>query len=81
MNDTQYSRRLDSTGRLVIPKKLRDSLGLTPGTEYTFYTHSFEGKTYLCVECGDSAIEQAKKLLEAEGYSVKSVPAQAPGPN
>ena len=63
MKDTQYSRRLDSLGRLVIPKKLRDTLGLVTGEEYTFYQHEHNGQCYLCIPVAGEAlteIEQAK---------------------
>ena len=72
MLDTQYSRRLDSLGRLVLPKKLRDELGLEAGTEYTFYKHEFEGKVYLCIEApgAKSEIEKALELLKQNGYNI-----------
>jgi len=72
MIDTQHSRRLDSLGRLVIPKKLRDELGLEPGTEYTFYKHEHEGKIYLCIEAPEATDEVAKalELLRQNGYNL-----------
>ena len=72
MIDTQHSRRLDSFGRLVIPKKLRDELGLEPGTEYTFYKHEHEGKIYLCIEAPEVTDEVAKalELLRQNGYNL-----------
>lgn len=72
MKDTQFSRKLDSNGRLVIPIRLREQLGLVAGETYTFYTHEHEGKTYLCVECGDfeSDVQKAIKLLNENGLQV-----------
>ena len=74
MIDTQHSRRLDSLGRLVIPKRLRETYGLQEGTEYTFYAHEHEGKMYLCIEVakeGEQELQKAKELLAAAGYEVK----------
>ena len=70
MQDTKYARKLDSTGRLVIPSKLREEIGLQAGDLCQFYFHEENGKRYLCVEV-DSEIEKAKKLLEAQGYVIK----------
>ena len=72
MRHTHFSRRLDSNGRLVIPVRLREELGLQVGHEYTFYTHEQNGKTYLCIECskGNDELENAKRLLEAAGYEI-----------
>lgn len=72
MIDTQHSRRLDSLGRLVIPKKLREELGLESGTEYTFYKHEHEGKIYLCIEAPEATDEVAKalELLRQNGYNL-----------
>lgn len=72
MIDTNFSRKLDSTGRLIIPAKLRTLLRLEPGIEYTFFTHGYEGKTYLCIECPspESEIEKAIKILEKNGLKV-----------
>ena len=72
MLDTQYSRRLDSLGRLVLPKRLREELGLEPGTEYTFYKHEYEGKVYLCIEApgAKSEVEKAIEVLKMNGYNI-----------
>jgi bifunctional DNA-binding transcriptional regulator/antitoxin component of YhaV-PrlF toxin-antitoxin module len=37
MRETEYSRRLDSSGRLVIPSKLREELRMEVGDEYAFF--------------------------------------------
>lgn len=39
MRDTEYSRRLDSSGRLVVPSKLREELRMEVGDEYVFFIH------------------------------------------
>lgn len=69
MLDTQYARKLDSSGRLVIPARLREELGLHQGDLCQFYLHEENGKRYLCVEV-ENEIEQAKRMLEENGYKV-----------
>lgn len=51
MEDLKCSRKLDTSGRIVIPVRLRDSLGLTIGDEYGFYLHEIDGNNYLCIKC------------------------------
>lgn len=72
MIETQYARRLDTSGRLVIPSKLREELGLTIGETYVFFKHEENGKIYLCIECPEqeTEIEKAIKLLQANGIKI-----------
>lgn len=69
MRETEYSRRLDSSGRLVIPVKLREELRMETGDEYSFFIHEDGGRTYLCVECfrKEDEIERAKRILAQAG--------------
>lgn len=69
MRETEYSRRLDSSGRLVIPSKLREELRMEVGDEYSFFIHEVNGRTYLCVECfrKEDEIERAKRVLKEAG--------------
>ena len=73
MTQTEYSRRLDSNGRLVIPSQLRDQLNIHSGDTFEFFLHEHEGKTYLCVECYrvEDEIQRAKRILEEAGYKFK----------
>lgn len=73
MVETQYARRLDTSGRLVIPIRLREELGLTVGDVYQFFKYETNGKTYLCIECPEqeTEIQKAIKLLQANGIDVK----------
>lgn len=56
MKATGIVRRLDDLGRLVLPKELRDTMGLAQGTSIEIFT---EGESVLlrryeplCVFCG-----------------------------
>ena len=73
MRETEYSRRLDSSGRLVIPSKLREELRMEVGDEYAFYIHEHGGRTYLCVECfrKENEIERAKRILTEAGIKIQ----------
>ena len=72
MKDTEYSRRLDSSGRLVVPSKLREELRMEVGDIYDFYIHEHNGKTYLCVECfrKEDEITRAKRILAEAGIQI-----------
>lgn len=72
MKETEFCRRVDSSGRLVIPSKLREQLKIESGDEYTFYIHEENGRTYLCVECFriEDEIEKAKRVLREAGIQV-----------
>lgn len=73
MKQTEYARRLDSNGRLVIPSALRDELNIQAGDTFDFFTHEQNGKTYLCIECYrvEDEIEKAKRILREAGFTVK----------
>jgi len=73
MKKTDFSRRLDSTGRIVIPSRLRQELGIIENKEYDFYTLEHEGKRYLCIECGELADELAQAMEIAQKYGMKIV--------
>ena len=57
MQSTHTSRRLDSQGRIIIPAKLRESLGFVEGDEYTFYKHREGDSFFLCIECPGPKLE------------------------
>lgn len=74
MESTQYSRKLDGQGRIMLPIRLREELGLKTGVEYAFYLHEEKGSKYLCIRCSDDlgiALRNAKALLEENGYTVE----------
>lgn len=72
MIKTEYARRIDSTGRLVIPSKLRAELGIETGDTYEFSIHEENGRKYLCIECYNAVddIERAKQILRDAGYNL-----------
>ena len=72
MKQTQFARKVDSNGRVIIPSQLRDQLDIRPGDTMEFFIHEENGKTYLCVECYrvEDEIEKAKRVLEAAGFSL-----------
>lgn len=72
MTETQFARRLDTSGRLVIPIRLREQLNLVIGETYSFYTHEMNGKTYLCIECPEKESELAKamKIVQDNGMKI-----------
>lgn len=73
MKQTEYARRLDSNGRLVIPSALRDELNIQAGDTFDFFVHEHNGKTYLCIECYrvEDEIEKAKRILKEAGFTFK----------
>lgn len=73
MKTTQYARKIDSLGRIVIPSKLRQELNLNADEVFPFFIHEEpDGKVYLCIECpnAESEIAKAKALLEKIGMTV-----------
>lgn len=43
------SRRIDSAGRISIPKHLRKKFGCTEGVEVEFYTTEVDGMQFICI--------------------------------
>ena len=71
MRMTEYTRKMDGLGRLVIPQPLREQLNLKGETVYNFFIHEYDNKIYLCLECPDASVdvERAKRLLLDAGYT------------
>lgn len=71
MNKTTYARKLDSMGRIMLPSKLREEMGLIPGETYEFFTHTEGGRNYICIDCGsNSKLDAAIKLVQEHGMKV-----------
>ena len=72
MRETEFARRIDSTGRIMIPSQLRTELDIRPGDTHNFFVHEIDGRTYLCIECfnKENEIEKAKRILRENGIRV-----------
>ena len=72
MELTEYSRRLDNSGRLVIPIKLREQLGMQAGQEYSFFIHEQDDKRYLCIECPtpELSMQDVEAYLAKKGLTI-----------
>ena len=71
MAESTYSRKLDAMGRIMIPVRLRDQLGLITGREYSFEVRQIEDRTITCIDCGlNTELEEAMKLVQNAGLKV-----------
>lgn len=72
MRETEFTRKIDGLGRLVIPSDMRNELNLLPGVLCKFYLHEYEGELYLCIKCpgADPKVQEAKEFLRNAGYKV-----------
>lgn len=55
------TRKIDSTGRIVLPKSLRNKYRLSEGESVDYYTCIIDGKEYICI----AASEQDKPEADA----------------
>ena len=71
MKQTEYSRKVDASGRIIVPAQLRDQLCIRPGDNYDFYIHEIDNRTFLCIECYnlENEIERAKRILREAGVT------------
>lgn len=64
---------MDSMGRIVIPRKLREKMGLDVGQEYSFFTYQDdEGRNFICIESPsvtEQTLEEARRLVEKFGIA------------
>lgn len=66
MKKTPYARRMDQAGRVIIPVKLRNEVGIKTGDLVEFFvTKDEEGNAWLCIPFGNSKNE-IQALLEEE---------------
>ena len=63
MKSENITRKLDSLGRLTLPKSLRARLGIADGAELEVFTHDFEGKTYICLLDVNSTTDEAGTMI------------------
>ena len=45
----QITRRVDSCGRISIPKHLRAKFGIDVGEEVEFFTYEVNGRKFICL--------------------------------
>lgn len=58
------SRKLDHNGRLVIPKSLRDRLGIVDGDSVDFYfLEDDEERRFVCITKDDEAKDRKKERI------------------
>ena len=50
MIDEEITRRIDSTGRISIPKYLRKKFKCVEGAEVAFYTYEENGEKFICIK-------------------------------
>lgn len=75
MDKTDYCRKIDSLGRLVVPSKLRTELAIQEGQAFDFFKHQDEeGNLYLCIQIPQASqkeqIKQAIELLAKNGIDI-----------
>ena len=72
MKKTDYARKVDANGRVIIPSELRNQLCISNGDLLEFFIHEHDGRTFLCVECSnlESEIEKAKRILREAGIKI-----------
>lgn len=51
------TRKIDGTGRIILPKNLRNKYRLLEGDNVDYYTCTIEGKDYICI----AATEEPKE--------------------
>ena len=75
MRPTSFARKLDDSGRLLIPIRLREKLGLSYGQVYPFYLHEHNDKVYLCIECEnyETDLQKAFRILEENGLEIPAM--------
>ena len=71
MKATGITRKIDDLGRIVLPKELRKTLGIEPGTPIEIYTEDetiilkkYENRCVLCGGSVDVADVKGKKICK-----------------
>lgn len=72
MADKVYSRKLDSVGRLLIPVKLREELGMELGKTYDYSVKEIDKHKYICIDCGEvlTELDKAKQIVQNAGLKI-----------
>lgn len=51
------TRKIDGTGRIILPKNLRNKYRLLEGDNVDYYTVNIDGKDYICIAATEQATE------------------------
>lgn len=74
MQQTKYARKLDQTGRMMIPIRLREEMNMIAGKTYPFCTLVENGRNYICIDCGPVedavTVEEALEIIRRAGLKV-----------
>lgn len=74
MAESTFSRKLDSSGRIMIPVKLREQVGLVVGEEYSFSVLEKDNRRFICIDCGPitngPSLEEAINIVQTSGLKV-----------
>lgn len=72
LTETNFARKVDSMGRITIPIRLREQVGIEVGQVYNYSILKDDTGCYLCIKCpgpNQEMIEAAKEILkQAECY-------------
>lgn len=52
------TRKIDGTGRIVLPKNLRNKYRLLEGDSINYFTCNVDGKDYICIAPADNNAEK-----------------------
>ena len=52
------TRKIDGTGRIVLPKNLRNKYRLLEGDNVDYFTCTIDGKDYVCIAASETDTEQ-----------------------
>lgn len=76
MKSENVTRKLDTLGRITLPKGLRTRLGIPEGAEMEIFTHEYEGITYICladVNAKDNSVQTLLSEMDKLNLSVEDV--------
>ena len=70
------TRRLDSLGRITLPKGLRDRMFLSDNAELELFTANIDGRQCICLAkpvTEEEEIQNAIDFLAGKGYIIEKV--------
>lgn len=59
--DEKITRRVDSCGRLSLPKHLRAKFDMDVGEEVEFFTYEEDGKKFICLKAKEGGETQCNQ--------------------